>query len=110
MRTRIRALRRRLQRLCAVEARGRARDGAAAAALCRPAAPDQRVEKCDRLGDEPQAAGLLLLGSTRANGEASGSEESPGGHERAGPLHHETERRTEHRTDRGEAAQLPNGM
>ena len=47
---------------------------------------------------EPENPGLLILGGSRPNGEASGGEQSHCHNERAGPPHHEVVRRAKHRT------------
>jgi hypothetical protein len=76
-RARIRALRRRLQRIRAVAASGRARDEAAAAALRGTPAPNQRSEKRGGPGVAPENPGLLILGGPERDGEAPGGRQSP---------------------------------
>ncbi len=72
-----RALRRRLQRVCAVTARGRSRDESASAALCGTPPPGQRVEERGGEGDAAHLSRLRLLGGVGKSGAAPGVTESP---------------------------------
>ena len=76
-RPRLRAVRRRLQRVRTQSPGRRAGDGAAPAALRGPSAPSQRGEECYRPGVEPEDPRLLVLGGHGSDGEAPGGGQGP---------------------------------
>jgi hypothetical protein len=86
------------QRVRAVAAGWRARDGPASADLRGTPTASQRDEKRGGLGVEPEASGLPILGGTRADGETSGGGQSLGHDEGVRPSHHEAVRWAKHRT------------
>ena len=109
-RTCVCALRGRLQRVRAVEAGGRAGDGAPASALREAPAQGQRGEERGGACVGPQVSGLQLLGSQGAGGQTSRRAEIPGPVQGARPADHEPERREVAGEGGGGAAVVPAGL
>ncbi len=108
-RTRFRALRRRLQRVRAEQACGRADDGATRAAVRCLALAHQRSQERGSAGATAQVPRLHLLGRAERGDEASGSGQSSAEDEAARARADTAQRWCEPAAGRGEAAGVPAG-
>lgn len=103
---RLRSLRRRWERLCALPPGGRAGHGTAAPPLWRPPAPHQRGEERGRAGLGPEVPGVLLLGGSGEEGADPGGRQGPRSDEEAGTRTDTAYPRAEPSTDRAGPAGL----
>src|SRR5204863_5724965 len=88
-RARLRAVRRRPERLCQVEEGGRARVRGAEEAVRKATARGQRGKERGGLGGETGLSRLRLLGGRRETDQAPGGSQGPWGDEGASPGDHE---------------------